>query len=118
MATTASRGTSCRCFYSCPATMGNDWESSRHGNPERGRVESSPWAYGQGKGRKRGWESSCHGHTVSSPVDCHILPRKEGGFSVYVSNILKHSLEILGLPISGFPGYVAKQDEIPGSGLP
>src|SRR6516164_8430211 len=21
-------------------------------------VESSPWAYGQGKGRKRGWESS------------------------------------------------------------
>ena len=48
---------------------GNDWESSRHGNPDRGRVESSPWAYGQGKGRKRGWESSCHGHTVSSPVD-------------------------------------------------
>jgi hypothetical protein len=38
----------------------------------------------------------------------HILPRKEGGFSVYVSNILKHSLEILGLPISGFPGYVEK----------
>ena len=34
-------------FYSCPATMGNDWESSRHGNPDRGRVESSPWAYGQ-----------------------------------------------------------------------
>ena len=26
-----------------------------------GWVESSPWAYGQGKGRKRGWESSCHG---------------------------------------------------------
>ena len=39
----------------------DDWESSRHGNPDRGRVESSPWAYGQGKGRKRGWESSCHG---------------------------------------------------------
>src|SRR6516225_910539 len=84
-----------------------------NGNPDRGRVESSPWAYGQGKGRKRGWESSCHGHTVSSPVDCHILPRKEGGFSVYVSNILKHSLEILGLPISGFPGYVERLCSLP-----
>jgi hypothetical protein len=32
-------------LHRCPATMGNDWESSRHGNPDRGRVESSPWAY-------------------------------------------------------------------------
>jgi hypothetical protein len=39
--------------------------------------------------------------------------RKEGGFSVYVSNILKHSLEILGLPISGFPGYVENLCSLP-----
>src|SRR6516162_8272922 len=47
-----------------PSHYGNDWGSSRHGNPDRGRVESSPWAYGQGKGRKRGWESSCHGYGI------------------------------------------------------
>ena len=41
------------------------------------------------------------------------LPRKERGFSVYVSNILKHSLEILGLPISGFSRYVAKLCSLP-----
>ena len=46
------------------------------------------------------YASSCHGHTPRR----HILPRKEGGFSVYVSNILRHSLEILDLPISGFLG--------------
>ena len=26
-------------FYSCPATMGNDWESSRHGYTHKGTVE-------------------------------------------------------------------------------
>jgi hypothetical protein len=69
------QGTANRRFFFDNATLELLWvenpeeAQSENGNPDRGREESSPWAYGQGKGRKRGWESSCHGHTVSSPVD-------------------------------------------------
>src|SRR6516225_1996342 len=88
--------------------MGNDWGSSRHGNPDRGRVESSPWAYGQGKGRKRGWESSCHGYGI---LPCRLNSFTLGNPGSSLSQDFLGTLKIFAAYIIskaiGFSRYVA-----------